>query len=80
MFIGGELFNFIGAVTRWTYGTVWRTLYKRKKYSFKEYLRGPKDSEDWFDMTAHEFNNRVIGALVLFATLFLLLNHKWLFD
>ena len=63
MGFGGEIFNFIGAVVRCVYGTTWRTIAGRKKYTFKEYLRGPNGSDDWFDMLGHELNNKVIGVI-----------------
>jgi len=80
MFIGREIFNFIGAVTRWAYGTAWRTLFKKERYSFKEYLRGSNTSEDWFDKTAHEFNNKVIGLVVFVALIALIKNYNWLIN
>ena len=61
LIIGNEILNFIGATIRWIYGTAVRTILKKPKYTFKEYLRGPKNSKDWFDKTAHEFNNKWIA-------------------
>lgn len=65
MGIGGVIFNFVGAFTRWTYGSIWRTFAKRKKYSFNEYLYGPHKSDDWFDLKGHELVNKVIGLIVV---------------
>jgi len=73
MLIGGELFNFIGAVTRWVYGTIWRTIARKKKYTFKEYLRGPDNSDDWFDFAGHELVNRMVGLVVLMIFVYLTL-------
>jgi hypothetical protein len=63
--MGGIIFNFLGAVVRWLYGTIWRTIANKKKYTFKEYLSGPENSEDWFDITGHTFVNRIIGLITL---------------
>lgn len=65
MGIGGIIFDYVGAVVRWIYGTVWRTIANRPKYKFSEYLNGPENSDDWFDMTGHNFVNRVIGMITI---------------
>ena len=65
MGIGGYIFNFFGAVVRWLYGTIWRTIANKRKYTFIEYLNGPKNSEDWFDKTGHTFVNRVLGLITI---------------
>lgn len=75
MFWGGIIFNFIGALARWIYGTIWRTIANRKKFSFREYLNGPEDSDDWFDFTGHQFVNKLVGMSVL--TLFVWLTIKF---
>lgn len=71
MGISGEILNFIGAVVRWIYGTIWRTIAGKKKYTFKEYLRGPNDSNDWFDFAGHELVNRIIGMGFLMIIVYL---------
>ena len=71
MGFGGEIFNFIGAVVRWIYGMTWRTIARKKKYTFMEYLRGPNNSDDWFDLTGHEFVNRLVGAGFLMLIIYL---------
>jgi len=58
------ILNFIGACLRWLYGTVWRTLFNKPKYTFEEYLNGPKKSE-YFDDTAHRLNNKIIALIFL---------------
>ena len=60
------IFNFIGATLRWTYGSIWRTLFKKPKFSFKEYLYGTKKSSDYYDDFAHNGNNVLIGAIFFF--------------
>jgi hypothetical protein len=63
--MGGHLFNFVGAVTRWIYGTIWRSIAKKKKYTFREYLYGPDNSDDWLDLTGHVLVNKVIGLIMI---------------
>ena len=65
MGIGGLLFDYVGAVVRWIYGTIWRTIANKPKYKFREYVHGPENSDDWFDMTGHNFVNRVIGFITI---------------
>jgi len=62
--IGRIILNYVGATVRWLYGTIWRTIFKKQKYTYKEYVYGPNNS-DWYDFNGHQFNNRIIGALFL---------------
>lgn len=66
-----EIFNFIGAVVRWVYGMTWRTIAGKKKFTFKEYLRGPNNSDDWFEFGGHEFVNKIIGVGFLIFIIYL---------
>ena len=65
------IFNFIGAVVRWIFGSIYRTLFQKPKFTFKEYLSGPKKS-DWFDENAHGTNNVVVGVVFTIAVIFLI--------
>lgn len=65
------IFNFIGACFRWIYGTTWRTLMNKPKFTFKEYLDGPKKSSDFFDEFSHGTNNVVIG--IAFSTIIIII-------
>jgi len=65
MGIGGFLFDFIGAIVRFLYGTIWRTIANKPKFKFSEYLNGPENSDDWFDIAGHSFVNRIIGFITL---------------
>ena len=60
---GRVIFNFIGACIRWTYGSFWRTITKKKKFKFSEYVNGSENSDDWFDLTGHQFINRIVGII-----------------
>lgn len=71
MGIGGEILSFIGACVRWIYGMTWRTIAKKEKFTFKEYLNGPNNSDDWFDFTGHDFVNRLVGAGFLMFLIYL---------
>ena len=73
MFLVGYIFNFPGAFVRWTFGSVWRTIANNKKYRFREYLIGPDNSDDWFDLTGHDLINKVIGGVAI-VTVIILLN------
>ena len=55
------IFNFIGAVIRWLFGNIWRTIKNKPKFKFSDYLNGPKNP-DHFDNQAHETNNVIIGV------------------
>ena len=57
--------NFVGGTIRWIYGSLWRTIFNKPKFTFNEYLYGPKKSEDYFDKTAHKFNNIIIGLIAI---------------
>ncbi len=63
---GGLLYlflNFIGDTLRWLYGSVWRTIARRPKFTYSEYLYGSKKSDDRYDTLAHGFNNAMLGFL-----------------
>ena len=75
MTLGGILFNFIGATVRWIYGTIWRTIANKKKYSFREYLHGPKDGDFIIDEVGHGCNNVAIGMAFLIIVITLLLRY-----
>lgn len=68
-----HLFNFIGATTRWIFGMIWRTVFNKPKYTFDEYLVGPKKSMEYFDINGHRFNNILIGVLVFVIFLALII-------
>jgi hypothetical protein len=63
--IGGAIINFIGAMVRWVYGTIWRTLLSKPKFTFDEYVNGYRKSDDSFDEISHEFNNKIIGTIFI---------------
>jgi hypothetical protein len=52
MGLGGHIFrwffNLVGGTSRWVWGTIWRTLFKKKKFKYSEYIKGP-DTPDYYD-------------------------------
>lgn len=62
-YFGRAFFNFIGATARWCYGNIWRTLCNKKKFTFNEYLNGPKES-GYYDDMGHQLNNGIIGIII----------------
>jgi len=64
-FMGSLILNFIGGTVRYVYGTVWRTLLKKRKFTFDEYINGPKKSQDFFDQTGHGLVNGIVGIISL---------------
>ena len=70
MFIGGIFFNFIGGSIRYIYGSIWRTIARKKKFSFKEYIYGPNDSDEIEDSLGHEIVNRIIGMAAIVIMVF----------
>ena len=68
-FFGYELFylicNFIGGTLRWIYGSIWRTIFKKPKFKYKEYVFGIEKSKDHFDIHGHHFNNMLITIIFI---------------
>lgn len=63
--LGRIIFNYSGGIVRYIFGTIWRTIFNKKKYTFSEYIYGPKNSTDYYDVMGHQFNNRIIGVIFL---------------
>lgn len=61
---GRIFFNYIGGTLRYLYGTIWMTIFDKPKFTYKEYIYGPK-KKDYYDETAHEFNNRIVAIIFL---------------
>lgn len=72
--IGRYIFNYIGGTIRWIYGSIWRTIFNKPKFSYREYINGPKNSKYHFDQYGHEFNNRLIGIGFLVGIVIILMN------
>lgn len=74
-----QLFNFIGALIRYVYGSIWRSIFKKPKFSFKEYLNGPKKSSGFFDEFAHKGNNVMIGLIFVFMIVAIIIKLNYQF-
>ena len=66
---GKILLNFIGGSLRYIYGSIWRTIFNKPKFTFKEYINGPKKS-DYYDEHGHQYNNRMIAVIFLAIIIF----------
>ena len=71
MGILGIVLDYFGAIIRWLYGTIWRTIANKPKFKFSEYINGPENSDDWFDFAGHSIINRVIGMITLLFIIYI---------
>ncbi|MDP4844717.1 MAG: hypothetical protein NWR83_09645 [Salibacteraceae bacterium] len=69
--IGAIFLMYVGATVRWMFGTIWRTLANKNKFTYKEYVDGPEGSNDWFDSKGHHFVNLLIGIATLVSLVIL---------
>lgn len=72
--IGRYIFNYIGGTVRWIYGSIWRTIFNKPKFTYNEYINGPKNLKDHFDEYGHQFNNRLVGIGFLVGIVIILMN------
>ena len=73
MGVGSFIFNFVGACTRWTWGQLRIRIFGGQKFTFKDYLNGPQNSDDEIiDGFGHGFVNTVIGFITIMIVLALL--------
>ena len=70
---GRFILNYIGGTIRYIYGTIWRTILDKPKFTYKEYIYGPK-KPDYYDKMGHEFNNRMIAGFFLMLVAFKITN------
>ena len=76
MGLGGIIFGYTGAFVRFIFGTIWRTILKKKKFSLIEYINCPLDTEDeFFDTHGTTLINKVVGIIfiVIICTLLMTL-------
>ncbi len=58
--ISGLFFlNYNGGTIHYIYGTIWRTIFNRPNFTYKEYLNGSK-GKNYYDKMGNKFNNRMI--------------------
>jgi hypothetical protein len=60
-YFGGKILNKIGGTFRWMLGSI----SSKNKFTFKDYIYGPKNSDDYFDQMGHQFNNKWIGLFII---------------
>lgn len=66
--------NLVGGTLRWIYGSIWRTIFKKPKFEYKEYLFGVKNSTNHYDIHGHHFNNTIITIIFVFSVIGILNN------
>ena len=71
---GRFILNYIGETLRFIYGTIWRTIFDKPKFTYKEYISGPK-RPNYYDKKGHEFNNRLIAFTFLGIIIVMLTNY-----
>lgn len=75
IYIRRILFNYLGGTIRFIFGTFWRTLFNKPKFTYKEYVYGLQ-TEDISEKAKHKFNNRVIGAIFICIVVYILANSQ----
>lgn len=70
-------FIFIGATVRWIYGFVSRLFIKKGKFTFNEYLHGPKNP-NYYDVMSHHLNSGIIGIITFVFLIVPIL--MWIFE
>ena len=53
---------------------IWRTIFNKPKFTYQEYINGPK-RKNYYDEMGHEFNNRIIAFIVIGIVVCLLVNY-----
>lgn len=62
--IGSYILNLIGGSLRFVFGTLKRKILNQSKFTYSEYINGPKKSNHYDDF-GHTFVNKVIGLFFL---------------
>jgi hypothetical protein len=68
------IFNFLGACIRWALGSFWRALFKKTRFTFKQYLNGPKKQFDKFD-DFDESKNIITGGSFFFIAVIIIIKY-----
>ena len=71
--IGRFILNYTGGTLRWLYGSLYRNITNKPKFSYREYIYGPKNSKNSFDTIGHTFNNRIIGGIFIVLVIYLII-------
>ena len=62
--IWSKFFNFIGGSIRWILGTTWRNIAGKPNFTFREYINGPENPNNWLE-NAHASINSIIGLITI---------------
>ncbi|MEQ3662474.1 MAG: hypothetical protein ABNG98_00880 [Flavobacterium sp.] len=73
MFIGGYILSLIGGTLRFVFGSLKRKILNQPKFTYSEYINGPKKSNHYDDF-GHAFVNKVIGFCFLAFIVVMLAN------
>lgn len=65
-FFGSEILNFLGGLIRWFFGTIYSSIFNKKRFTFKEYLYGENKLNDDYSKLEHEFANKIIALIAFF--------------
>ncbi|GEM_PF-2486132 len=68
-FIWAKVFGAIGASIRWLFGTLWRTLFGKPIFKFRDYLYGIENSGDWFDTSRRSINS-IFGLIAVILLIY----------
>lgn len=70
-----HILNFVGACIRWTFGQIRMKLFGGSKFTFNEYLNGPKNGDEIIDTFGHGFINHIVGIITLTILLITIVNY-----
>ncbi|MES2748411.1 MAG: hypothetical protein V4648_08525 [Bacteroidota bacterium] len=71
---GRYLLNLTGGTIRFIYGTIWRTIFDKPRFTYSEYLYGIQDGDFWNEF-GQESGNRIVAfifivIIILFVSFF----------
>jgi hypothetical protein len=67
------ILNLIGGTLRFIYGTIWRTIFNKPKFTYKQYIYGIKSKDFWEGM--HQENNKWIGGIFVMLIVVFIANY-----
>jgi hypothetical protein len=73
IFIGGYILNLTGGTLRFVFGSLKRKILNQPKFTYSEYINGPKKSNHYDDF-GHTFVNKAIVFCFLVFVIAMLVN------
>jgi hypothetical protein len=73
--LGSHISNFVGACSRWTWGQIRFKFFGGPKFTFNEYMNGPKNGDEIIDTYGHGCINHVVGIIILTIILLTFVNY-----